>query len=82
VIVGYSLSEEDALLRFLIRQFAEDLRDIHNKYIFYVDYLGESVLTKKLQNCFRYINYMDVDNIFAYSGGFVDWIQEIFGCEE
>ena len=34
VIVGYSLSEEDALLRFLIRQFAEDLRDVHGKSIF------------------------------------------------
>ena len=77
VVVGYSLSEEDALLRFLIRQFAEDLRDINQKYIFYIDYLGENVMTEKLQGCFRYINYMDVDNIFAYSGGFVDWIQEV-----
>ena len=38
VIVGYSLSEEDALLRFLVRQFAEDLRDASGKYIFYIDY--------------------------------------------
>lgn len=44
VIVGYSLSEEDALLRFLIRQFAEDLRDAHGKSIFYVDYTDADVL--------------------------------------
>lgn len=78
VIVGYSLSEDDALLRFLIRQFAEDVRDIHNKYIFYVDYLDESAMTTKLKACFRYINYMDMGNIHAYSGGLLRWIDEVF----
>jgi hypothetical protein len=80
VIVGYNLSGEDALLRFLIRQFAEDLRDINHKYIFYIDYLDENVLTKKLQGCFRYINYMDVNHIFAYSGGLLDWIREVLAA--
>ena len=77
VIIGYSLSEEDALLRFLIRQFAEDLRDVHGKYIFYVSPMEETVLVEKLQGCFRYLNYMDARNIFAYSGGFTDWIKTI-----
>ncbi len=77
VIVGYSLSEEDALLRFLIRQFAEDLRDVHGKYIFYVDYTESDVLEERLQACFRYMNRMDVNNVFTYSGGFVEWIKQI-----
>jgi SIR2-like domain len=77
VIVGYSLSEEDALLRFLIRQFAEDLRDVHGKYIFYVDYTSQDTLTERLQGCFRYMNRMDAGNIFTYSGGFVDWITNV-----
>ncbi|MBD2385809.1 SIR2 family protein [Cylindrospermum sp. FACHB-282] len=77
VIVGYSLSEEDALLSFLIRQFAEDLRDVHGKYIFYIDYTNEDYLVQKLRNCFKYINFIDVDNVFAYSGGFTDWIEQV-----
>jgi hypothetical protein len=77
VIVGYSLSEEDALLRFLIRQFAEDLRDVHGKYIFYIDYTSQDALTERLQGCFRYINRMDAGHIYTASGGFVDWIKQV-----
>lgn len=77
VIVGYSLSEEDALLRFLIRQFAEDLRDVHGKHIFYIDYTSPDILESRLQGCFRYMNRMDVNNIYTASTGFVDWINEV-----
>jgi hypothetical protein len=71
------LSEEDALLRFLIRQFAEDLRDVHGKYIFYIDYTDPAVLNERLQGCFRYMNRMDVNNVFTYSEGFVNWVTQI-----
>ena len=37
-------------------------------------------LIEKLQGCFRYLNYMDARNIFAYSGGFTDWIQALFAA--
>ena len=77
VIVGYSLSEEDALLRFLVRQFAEDLRDVHGKYIFYVDYTDSEILEQRLQGCFRYMNRMDVNNVYTVSSGFIDWIREV-----
>jgi len=77
VLVGYSLSEEDALLRFMIHQFAEDLRDVQGKYIFYVDYTDEEVLSERLQGCFRYMNRMDANNVFTYSGGFTNWIADI-----
>jgi len=77
VIVGYSLSKEDALLRFLIRQFAEDRRDVHGKSIFYVDFIDADVLEERLQGCFGSINRMDVNNIFTFSGGFVEWIDQI-----
>jgi hypothetical protein len=80
VIVGYSLSEEDALLRFLIRQFAEDLRDVYGKYIFYISPDPSEVLVERLQGCFRYLNYMDAGNIFAYSGGFTDWIAAVLAA--
>jgi len=77
VLVGYSLSEEDALLRFMIHQFAEDLRDVQGKYIFYVDYTDDEVLSERLQGCFRYMNRMDANNVFTYSGGFMNWIADI-----
>ncbi len=80
VIIGYSLSEDDALLRFLIRQFAEDLRDVYGKYIFYIGYEEPDVLVGRLQNCFRYLNYMDARNIYAYSGGFIEWIKNILAA--
>lgn len=82
VIVGYSLSEEDALLRFLIRQFAEDLRDVHGKYIFYIDYTSEEQLTERLQGCFRYMNRMDDGHIYTSSAGFVDWITQVMAPAE
>ena len=77
VIVGYSLSEEDALLRFLIRQFAEDLRDVHGKYIFYVDYNTPDILEQRLAGCFRYLNRMDTNNIYTASGGLIEWIDGV-----
>jgi hypothetical protein len=77
VLVGYSLSEEDALLRFMIHQFAEDLRDVQGKYIFYVDYTDDEVLSERLHGCFRYMNRMDANNVFTYSGGFMNWIADI-----
>lgn len=80
VIVGYSLSEEDALLRFLIRQFAEDLRDVYGKYIFYISPEEPGVLVERLQNCFRYLNFMDPGHIFAYSGRFTDWIAGVLAA--
>jgi hypothetical protein len=80
VIVGYSLSEEDALLRFLVRQFAEDLRDVYGKYIFYISPAETNVMVERLQGCFRYLNYMDAGIIFAYSGGFTEWIKAVLAA--
>jgi hypothetical protein len=37
VLVGYSLSEDDALIRFILRQFAEDGEDAVGKHVFYID---------------------------------------------
>ncbi|MEN9937496.1 MAG: hypothetical protein RLZZ387_4075 [Chloroflexota bacterium] len=77
VIVGYSLSEEDALLRYLIRQFAEDLRDIDDKYIFYIGNSDPEYLLERLQSCFRYVNHMDRSHIYTHSGGLIDWISQV-----
>ena len=38
VVVGYAFPKEDGLIRFLLKQFAESLRDSKDKIIFYIDY--------------------------------------------
>ena len=74
---GVAAVDRNALLRFMIHQFAEDLRDVQGKYIFYIDYTDDDVLNERLQGCFRYMNRMDVNNVFTYSGGFMNWIADI-----
>ena len=61
----------------MIRQFAEDLRDVHGKHIFYIDYTAPEILEQRLQGCFRYLNRMDSNNIYTASGGFVEWIDAV-----
>lgn len=40
VLVGYGLTEDDALIRFVRRQFAEDGEDAIGKHVFYI-YMNE-----------------------------------------
>lgn len=74
---GVAAVDRNALLRFMIHQFAEDLRDVQGKYIFYIDYTDDEVLNERLEGCFRYMNRMDANNVFTYSGGFMNWIADI-----
>lgn len=52
---------------------------MHGKYIFYVDYTDSGTLEQRLQGCFRFINRMNVENVYTASEGFValDLITEI-----
>ncbi len=43
----------------------------------YVDDTDADVLEERLQGCFRSMNRMDVNNVFTFSGGFVEWIDQI-----
>ena len=36
ILVGYSLPKDDALIRFILRQFAEEPEDGRGKWIFYI----------------------------------------------
>lgn len=44
LLVGYSLPEDDALIRFILRQFAEAPEDGRDKHLFYIDPCGETKL--------------------------------------
>ena len=75
VIIGYSFPEDDAMLRFLLRQFAEDYRDAKDKYIFYVDRMNETKQNNKLKKCFPHLMEHRRPNVYSYSGDFVDWAE-------
>jgi len=78
VIVGYSLPEEDALLRLLIRQFAEENVDGSEKTIFYITPMTEQEQLDKLQSVFPYHSVQRQRySLFIYSGYFNDWVDSI-----
>lgn len=75
VLVGYSLPAEDALLRFIIRQFCEDAADGVDKYIFYVDKADEGELIQRLQSVFPFVG--TTLRASVYSGDFSDWAADV-----
>ncbi len=82
VIVGYSLPEEDALIRLLLKQFAEENVDGSGKAIFYVDPMAEKEQLAKLESVFPYHRqHKERYNIFPYTGFFTNWINEIISAK-
>lgn len=52
VIVGYSLPDDDALMRFIIRQFAEEAEDGRDKALFYIDPSKKKTKLERLETVF------------------------------
>tara|TARA_B100000378_G_scaffold103846_1_gene82810 strand:+ start:8163 stop:9332 length:1170 start_codon:yes stop_codon:yes gene_type:complete len=78
VIVGYSIPDEDALIRLLLRQFAEENVDGTEKVIFFIDLMNEDEQIQKLESVFPYHNMARRRyNIIPFKGTFNDWINEI-----
>lgn len=75
IIVGYSMPDEDALLRFLIRQFAEDISDAQGKHIFYVSTTSEQDQIDKLKLVFPALQHDSGLQVIPYSGDFSSWIE-------
>ncbi len=69
VIVGSSFAEEDRLLRYLIRHFAEDPSDFARKYIFYIDLLSEDKQIEKIEKIFYNCPKSLKDIAFNYFSG-------------
>ena len=67
IIVGYSFPDDDAVLRFLVRQFAESAEDALGKSIFYVDL---SPRTDCLSRLFSHCGFEDEPRIYSYTGRF------------
>jgi hypothetical protein len=75
VLVGYSLPKEDALLRFIIRQFCEDRADSLEKDVFYVDMMTEQTQREKVKSVFPFAG--NPLHLETYSGSFADWAREV-----
>jgi hypothetical protein len=75
VIVGYSMPEEDAMLRFLIKQFAENLGDAAFKFLFYIDRMNSDEQKVQLGKVFPYLEHdsFDHSNVYLYQGDFAEW---------
>jgi hypothetical protein len=73
VLVGYSLSEDDALIRFILRQFAEDGEDAIGKHVFYIDINAREHQRRLLGELFPYVSDYDVPQFHLFSGGFAEF---------
>lgn len=73
VVVGYSMPEEDALLRLIIKQFAEDRADGSEKIVFYVDRCEETSQIEKINSVFPHVEDTHGLRVIPYSGSFGDW---------
>jgi hypothetical protein len=86
VLVGYSLPEDDALIRFILRQFAEEAEDGRDKFIFYVGPSADDSKRALLGQIFPAITSVGVPRVITYQGGFDAFAAEcmrlISGVEE
>lgn len=77
VLVGYSLPEEDALLRLIIKQFAEDRADGDSKVIFYIDLSDEMAQHDRVTEIFPHANDARGLSIVPFRGSFSDWCRDV-----
>ena len=69
VLVGYSFPEDDALIRFILRQFAEAPEDGRGKYIFYIDPCSDRKKREAIVQVFPMIEKR-VPKLYTFKGGF------------
>ncbi len=75
VIIGYSFPEEDALLHFIVKQFAESYKERKNKHIFYITQSEKTV--EKAQKMLRRI-FPNSDELISFAhGGFNSWVSQV-----
>lgn len=76
VIVGYSFPEEDSLLRFILRHFAEHASDAVKKYVFSVSKESVAVQKDKVTALFHH-SFPKTDTIVPYYGSFATWAKSV-----
>lgn len=76
VIVGYSLPQDDALIRFFVRQFAEESEDGYGKFIFYVGPGKDQDKRDILSEVFPSMNLGRAPRLLTYNQGFDSFTSE------
>jgi hypothetical protein len=76
VLVGYSLPDDDALIRFILRQFAEEPEDARGKTIFYIDPMPMEDKRDRLEAVFPSIDELEVPQVVTYEGTFSAFVAE------
>jgi len=69
------MPQEDALSRFIIRQFCEDEADALEKEIFYVDMMPVADQEARLRSVFP--NAGQELHMETFSGGFANWADQV-----
>ena len=75
-IVGYSLPDDDALLRFILRQFAESGEDAVGKFVFYIDISERDAMRGRVEKLFPFLKPTGPLALHLYSGSFADFAVE------
>ena len=78
ILVGYSLPEDDALIQFILRQFAEAPEDGRGKYIFYIDPCSDRKKREAIAQVFPMIE-RKAPKLYTFKGGFEEFAAECIG---
>lgn len=73
VIVGYSMPQEDALVRFILRQLAESPNDAKGKHVFVIDTKNHDIIKARLEEVFFYLPRTGWPQEHYFSGKFEDF---------
>jgi hypothetical protein len=76
VIVGYSLPNDDALIRFVLRQFAEEPEDGYGKYVFYISPSNDDQKRAALVDVFPSMMLENSPILITYNGRFDAFVAE------
>lgn len=77
VIVGYSMPQEDSLVRFILRQLAESPFDATGKHVFVIDTKNHATIKSRLEEMFFYLPRTGWPREHYFSGRFEDFCQRV-----
>ncbi|GHB21462.1 SIR2 family protein [Salinicola rhizosphaerae] len=77
VIVGYSMPQEDSLIRFILRQLAESPNDAKGKHVFVIDTKNHATIKSRLEEMFFYLPRTGWPREYYFSGRFEDFCTRV-----
>ena len=83
ILVGYSLPKDDALIRFILRQFSEEPEDGRGKWIFYIGPESNEDKRKAISRVFPEVEDMEVyiPRLCMFEGKFEEFAKKCMKCK-